>query len=306
MPRMNWFFIALIGPILYAFANHTDKYLISKYLKGGAVGSLIIFSALFGIVAMPVALFIHPDVFDITFFRAAALSLNGMLVVIAILCYFYALHKDEVSHVVPFYQTIPIFGFILGYFILGETISIAQGIASFVIIVGALILSFELEEDTVGFKKGIVVLMLAASVLYAVNGVVFKLIALDDGFWLSLFWSLAGQVTLGVFFLLCVRPYRRQFFAMLRENKLAVLGLNSLSEVLFTIAESVMAFATLLAPVALVLLVDSFQPFFVLVVGVLLTLFFPNISQESLLRRHIVQKITGIGLMAIGTYFIGT
>ncbi len=205
----------------------------------------------------------------------------------------------------PLYQTIPIFGFILGYFILGETISVTQGVASFVIIAGALILSFELG-DTVGFKKEIVALMLIASVLYAVNGVIFKLIALDDGFWLSLFWSIVGQVLLGILFLLFVRPYRQQFFAMLKENRLAVLGLNSLSEVLFTVAESVMAFATLLAPVALVLLVDSFQPFFVLVIGVILSLFFPHISKESLHHKHILQKTIGIGLIIVGGYFIGT
>lgn len=301
---MNWFLIALIGPILYAVANHTDKYLISKYLKGGAVGSLIIFSALFGIVAIPVVLFIHPDVLSVTFFRATILAFNGMLVVFAILCYFYALHKDETSNVVPFYQIIPIFGFILGYFVLGETISIIQATASFIIISGALVLSFELGE-TLRFKKEIVVLMLIASILYAINGVIFKLIALDDGFWLSLFWSLIGQVILGVFFFLFVKPYRVQFLAMIKENRLVALGLNSLSEILFTVAEAVTAYAILLAPVVLVMLVNSFQPFFVFIIGVFLTLFFPKISQESLLRKHIFQKIVGIGLMVVGTYFIG-
>lgn len=302
---MNWFLIALIGPILYAVANHTDKYLISKYVRGGAVGSLIIFSALFAIVAMPVVLLIHPDVVEISFFRGGALALNGMLAVTAILCYFYALHKDEVSNVVPFYQTIPVFGFILGYVILGETISVSQGIASLLIIAGALVLSLELQEK-IGFKKEVAVLMLTASVLYAVNSVVFKVIALDDGYWTSLFWSMAGQVSLGVIFLLFVKKYRHQFVAMLRENRLAALGLNSLSEVLFTIAEAATAFATLLAPVALVLLVNSFQPFFVFAIGILLTVFIPHIGRESLLTKHLAQKIIGIGLMIVGTYFIGT
>src|ERR1035437_7394638 len=131
---MSWFFIALIGPILYAVANHTDKYLISKYLKGGAVGSLIIFSAIFSIVALPIVILIHPAVFSVSLLQGIVLALNGMLVVVAVLFYFYALHKDEASYVVPFYQTIPIFTFILGYLILGETITRVQGIASIIII----------------------------------------------------------------------------------------------------------------------------------------------------------------------------
>lgn len=300
---MNWFLIALIAPILYAFANHTDKYLISKYLKGGAVGSLIIFSALFAVFAIPVVLFIHPNVLNITPLRGVVLILNGMLIVTAILCYFYALHKDEASHVVPLYQTIPVFGFILGYIILGETISVTQGTASLVIIVGALVLSFELG-DKIRFKKEVVLLMTTASLLYAVNGVIFKLIALDNGFWVSIFWSMVGQILLGVIFLLFIRSYREQFFAMLKENRLAAIGLNTLSEMLFTVAEAATAFAVLLAPVALVLLVNSFQPLFVFIIGIFLALFLPHISQESLFRKHIFQKTLGIGLIIVGGYFI--
>ncbi|TSC64542.1 MAG: hypothetical protein G01um101491_256, partial [Parcubacteria group bacterium Gr01-1014_91] len=139
---MNWFLIALIAPILYSLANHTDKYLISRYVSGGSVGSLIIFSSLFSVVALPVILFIHPSVFAISLIEGMVLAVNGMFLVTSILCYFYALHKDEASHVVPLYQTVPIFGFILGFFILGETVSAGQGVASIAIIVGSLVLSF--------------------------------------------------------------------------------------------------------------------------------------------------------------------
>jgi drug/metabolite transporter (DMT)-like permease len=302
---MSWFFIALAGPILYSLANHTDKYLISKYVKGGAVGSLIIFSALFGIVALPLILLVQPDVLTTPGPHRLVLVLNGMLIVFAILCYFYALHKDEASHVVPFYQTIPIFGFILGYLVLGETISTTQGLASLVVIVGALILSFELG-DTIRFRKQVVILMLTASLLYSVNGVLFKLVALNDGFWTSMFWSIIGQVLLGIFFLVFIKSYRRQFVAMIRENRVAALGLNALSEIFFTVAEMLTAFATLLAPVVLVLLVNSFQPLFVFIFGVFLSLFLPHISQESLMHKHLLQKILGIGLIITGGYFIGT
>jgi hypothetical protein len=53
-------------------------------------------------------------------------------------CYLYALDIDEASFVTPLYQTVPIFAYFLGYFILSETITLAQGLGSFVIIVGAL------------------------------------------------------------------------------------------------------------------------------------------------------------------------
>lgn len=38
---MNWFLIALIPPTVWAATHHFDKYLLSKYFKGGGVGALL-------------------------------------------------------------------------------------------------------------------------------------------------------------------------------------------------------------------------------------------------------------------------
>jgi hypothetical protein len=48
------------------------------------------------------------------------------------------------------------------------------------------------------------------------------------------------------------------------NRKIAAVGLIGLSKTLFSVGEAVTHYATLLAPVALVLLVHSFQPLFVL------------------------------------------
>jgi len=50
--------------------------------------------------------------------------------------------------------------------------------------------------------------------------------------------------------------------------------------------------------------VGGFQPVFVFIYGVLLTLFFPSFGQESLARRHLIQKIAGIGIIVLGTVLL--
>src|SRR3989344_2195682 len=57
---MNWFFIALGAPFLWAIVNHADKYLLSKYFKGKNVGALLIFSTLVAILVLPTLYFINP------------------------------------------------------------------------------------------------------------------------------------------------------------------------------------------------------------------------------------------------------
>ena len=301
---MSWFFIALWAPFLLACANHNDKFLLSRYLKQKTIGSIVIFSSLFSGVAIPIVLFVQPDVYDVSVIQGSALVATGMLSVVAAVCYLYALDIDEASFVTPFYQTVPIFAYFLGYFILGETITLAQGLGSFVIIVGALALSFELGRRGMRFKQNVVALMLAASFLSAINGVIFKLIAIDRGFWISLFWGFVGQVMAGLTLLACVPSYRRDFLGLFKRQKVAVVGLIALSRTLFSVSEAVTLYATLLAPVALVLVVSSFQPLFVFTLGIALTLLLPQVAKESLDRRKMLQKGTGIGLMLVGGYLI--
>jgi drug/metabolite transporter (DMT)-like permease len=301
---MNWFFIALCAPFLLACANHNDKFLLSRYLKEKNIGSIVIFSSLFSGVAIPIVLSIQPDVSDVSVIQGSAVVATGMLSVFAAVCYLYALDLDEASFVTPFYQTVPIFAYFLGYFILGETITLAQGLGSFVIIVGALALSFEFGRRGIRFKRNVVALMLAASFLSAINGVIFKLIAVDRGFWISLFWGFVGQVMAGLTFLVCVPGYRRDFLGLFKRRKVAVVGLIALSRILVSVSEAVTLYATLLAPVALVLLVNSFQPLFVFTFGVVLTLFLPRVAKESLDRMKMLQKGAGICLMLVGGYLI--
>src|SRR5690349_13450487 len=127
---MSWFFIALVAPFLLACANHNDKFLLSKYLKDKSIGVIVIPASLFSAVAIPIVSFIRPDAYDVSLIQGAALVATGMSSVFATVCYLYALDIDEASFVTPFYQTVPIFAYFLGYFILGETITIVQGFGS--------------------------------------------------------------------------------------------------------------------------------------------------------------------------------
>jgi hypothetical protein len=105
-------------------------------------------------------------------------------------------------------------------------------------------------------------------------------------------------------FLVGVPSYRRDFLGLFKQQKVAGVGLIALSRTLISVSEAVTLYATLLAPVALVLLVNSFQPLFVFAFGVVLTLFLPRMAKESLGRMKMLQKGAGIGLMLVGGYLI--
>lgn len=302
---MTWFWIALIGPFLYAVTNYIDKILLEKYFKDGGVGTILIFSGLASAVVLPFVLLIDPTVLDMDLRSILTLAIVGCLNALLLFLYLKALEDDEVSIAVIFYQLVPVFAFVLGYIILGETLTTLQVISMLVIILGTSIVAFEIDTDNrFRVRKRTILYMLGASLCWALAAVIFKAVALEEDVLRSLFWENLMLTLIGAGLLVFVRPYRTHFKAALKMNSRNILSLNFLNECVYISANVVMAFAYLLAPVSLVLLANSYQALFALGIGVFLTLFFPLVAAEKVQLRHIWQKCFAIGVTALGTYLL--
>ncbi len=302
---MNWFFIALIGPLLYATTNHIDKILLEKYFKHGGVGTILILSSFVAILALPFIFFADPSVLDVDGIKILALAVVGILNVLVLWFYLQAIKEEEASIVIVFYQLVPVFGYILGYFILGEILTQIQLISMAIIILGTSVISFEVDsENKFKLRKKTVLPMLAACLCWALEAVIFKSVAIQENVWRSLFWEDLSLVLVGIILFLFIRSYRTNFISAIKGNSKVVLSLGILNEFLYILGNIVFAVAYMLAPVALVLLTDSFQSIFALLIGIFLTMFFPKISVEKIQAKHIWQKVIAILITGIGTYLL--
>jgi len=303
---MTWFFLALISPILLTLVNHLDKYLIEKYFKGGGVGALMIFSSLAGVLVLPIAYFLSDiNVLSIPVFNIFILLIIGILSSFAIFSYLFALEDEETSIVIPFYQTGPIFALILGYFFLKEEVNFVQLIGIPVIILGSLILSIDIGEyGKCSFKKKPLILILVSSLLFSINALLFKAYVVESSFWTSVFWEYFALFLVGLFIFTFFKKNRVQFLSVFKMNKGRVLSLNITNEIIVLIAYLAVEYAVLLAPVALVLVIDSFQPIFILFWALLFTKFFPHLISEDEERISNIKKISGIIIIVLGAILI--
>jgi len=302
---MIWFFIALIGPFLYALTNHIDKILLDKYFKESGVGTLILFSSLLSIIALPFFFLVDPTIFNVDGKSIFILAIVGILNVMVLWCYLLALKNEEASVAVVFYQLVPVFGGILGYFVLGEILTRIQLIAVALIILGTTIISFEIDsENKFKLRRQTIIPMLAAAFFWALESVIFKAVALEENLWRSLFWEHLMLTLVGILIFVFVRSYRANFLSAIRNNSKAILSLNVGNESIYILGNIATAFAYMLAPVGLVLLTESFQPIFVLAIGIFLTIFFPKITTEKIHAKHLWQKIIAICITGIGTYLL--
>jgi drug/metabolite transporter (DMT)-like permease len=305
---MNWFWIALVAPILWSFVNHTDKYILSKKMAGSGVRALFVFSAVFAVVVVPFS-YIKSDynVTTLPFEYVLVLIAGGLIGGIAFLFYLKSLENEDVSLAVTLFQLNPVWGYFLGLLILGEQLSINQIVASLVIMLGIFIISLDFEElklKRISIKSRVLLFSLTASFLFALQDTVFKWVAINDAFWFANFWQYLGLFLTGTFFYFFRRKYRESFHLLVKKNNKKVISLASFSELLFLVGSISSNFAMLLAPVSLVLLVNSYQPVFVFIVSLLLAYFLPRFSMERLSAGHIIHKTLSIIIVLLGSYLL--
>ena len=304
---MSWFFIALVAPFLWAFVNIADKYLVSKYSekeKERSSGGLVLFSSLIGIfIAGAISIFVS-GLFDIPILDKILLFITGIITIIWIVLYLFTLEIEETSNVVPWFLSVPVFGYVLGYIFLGETLTFFQILGSLVILFGLILLSINFSGNGKKLKKKPLLYMVFACLLVAISGVIFKYVTIEGNFWVSSFWEYFGLGITGILIFLFIPKFRREFMQMNSRGGFKIFAVNTTSELLTVSGNLLTNFALLLAPVAMVYLVGSFQPAIVLFLTILGTKFFPHIVKENISRRALVPKIIAIILMIVGSVFL--
>ena len=295
---MNWITIALIGPVLWSFCNQLDRYFLNRYFADGSVGVMMLFSSLAGALVLPLALYFSDPVAGYGLGQIALLLGSGIAGVFAIYLYLLALRDDEASIVVPFWQLCPVFGYALGWLVLGEVLSSRQITASLAVVAGVLVLtwSHETSQGMRGrFKWRLAALMGGSSLILGARAVAFKYVAIETDFWGSCFWEYGGFTVAGVAIWIASPASRRAFLDMLkpRQHKdfSRIMSLVVLGEILTLAGHLATNMALTMAPVALVLVVEGMQPVFVFLIGTAATMFFPRFVTESLTRQAITQKL---------------
>lgn len=301
---MSWFALALIGPLLYAITNYIDKLLLQKYFREGGVGTLLIVSAVLAGAALPVLFVLDPTPFSVSVLAMATLAFVSVLHVLVLFFYLKALEGDDVSTAIIFYQLVPVFAFVLGFVLLNETLTARQLIAMAVIIAGTSLVSFDLERGGLRLRGKTAAWMAGASFCWALASVIFKAVALEENVIRSLFWEHLALLLIGVGLFVFVAPYRLAFLRAMSLNSRPIISLNLANEGIYMLGNAVVAFALLMAPVALILLGNSFQAIFSLLIGIAVTLLWPKAAAERLHVGHLARKVAAIAVTGAGAWLL--
>lgn len=302
---MSWFIIALINPLTHALSNYLDKYLLSKFVREASAWSLAVFSSLAAAIVLPVIAIFHPTVIKgVSFGQAWFLMLNGVGLTLAVVFYLKALQRYNASSVATLFQLVPVFGLGLSYLVLEETLNPRQLLAGMLILIGGLIMTLQIDTERLQMRWRLVGYMALSALFYSINAVGFKLIAVEQGFWGSLFWDMLGKLLFGMLLLAVWPRLRKEFNEIIRTGRHHLWALTLFAEAIALSGDLALMFAVLYAPVALVQSVGSLQPILAFLLGLLLTKLAPGFFQESFALKNLIKKMTGTVIVTSGVLLL--
>jgi uncharacterized membrane protein len=301
-----WFIAGIIPPLLWAVVNHIDKYLLSRTSHPSSVNVLMVYSTGFSAVVIPLMLLFGYEKLFVDWKQVIIQIIGGVLMSVSIYCYLLALDREEASKVIPLVLLVPIFGYIFSYFILGETLTVIEIIGCLLILLGALVITLEFREETrrIHIKHEVLLIMIVGAIFQAAPETLFKYVTLENSFVVSIFWQHVGILLYGVILLTFRKGLWGDFTMSVKSDGIGMVSFNFLSEALNAGAHMVRDYAFLLAPVAVIMTLNGYQPLFVFIIGIALTLLIPKIIKENIHTSHLIHKGSAIAIMIIGTILI--
>ncbi len=294
---MPWYFYATAVPVLYSLSNYIDKFLVDNKVRdplvittiaglatcflGFAIGLII------GFPGLPAA-------------DCLLLLLAGILLVLNFIPYYQALKLEDASRVVPLYQFIPVITLLLSVVILNESMTPKQITGMLIIVFAGLFLSAQNLSAKILTPRKSLWLMLLSSFMYGSVSILFRLTTKPAGFWTGLSYEYLGT-GIGASLLLLIPSVRHHFRPQLKSLG-SVIGLVSLTNFLSISALISESYAVTLISVPLVNLISGTQPIFSIIIGLILTVWFPRYIKEDISRQTLTEKLIAVSLIFFGLF----
>lgn len=291
-----------LASFLWGITNYIDKYLVSKISRNGDCKGLIVFSSLVaGIIMAPVFLVVNNFSIDINIKYFLLILLSSTFVLLSTSLYLKALSKSETSIVIAMFQLLPVFGYLWGLIFLNQVLTANQIIGGIIVIISSVATTYEINNNKFSKERLFaLLLMIGASIASSIYFLLFNLSTKRIDFNVVVFWYQICLLINGILLIIFSKKHRISFLALIKSNGKKVAGYNILNEIINSIANMLVNFATTIAPLAIVLTMNGLQPFFVFLIGLIGAIIFPNAFDENNSTKNVIQKIVCIVIGIVG------
>lgn len=292
----EWFYFALLSPLIFAVVNIIDDNLLRSVYKSPFFGAII--SGFFALLPLLALIFIP---FSVPSYPIALLGISaGFLTTMYYLYYFKALESEYPSVVVALFGFSPSLVPFIAYGVLGEVLNINQYLGFVIILISSIAISL-VDVEKFKFSKAFFIVFFASSI-YAIIAVLSKVVYTEVDFW-SGYMLFSIGMGLGAIFLSTFFKEGRSFFREFKISFKKWIWIFILVELIGISAELTNNLAISKGPVSLVKVIEGTQPMFVLLLALLFFPFFPKYFREAA-KGDKFKKAFFMSVMLIGLYFI--
>ncbi|MBR9699017.1 EamA family transporter [Candidatus Woesearchaeota archaeon] len=290
---MVWVLLAMAAAFIFAVVDVQDKFIIGKELKDPVLAPAV--TGIYTFLLLGIISVILGGIFlPLVVIGTAVLA--GIIYRLAILIYFFAIKRGEVSRVIPVLATESLFVLLFALLFLGESYTTAIYVGIVLIAMSAFLISMEKASFKVHFNTAFYFALFTA-ILFALRTVIIKFVTFQGNIWSIIFWISVGQGIVGVVLFAFHHPHLLQKAKRGVKHLLLGTTLNVVGFVFFT-------FALTAGPAALVAAIGRLDLLFVFLITLLLSLFFPKIIKEKFSKPVLIQKFIAVSMLVIGVILI--
>lgn len=290
----SYIFITMLAYLCFALTGIGDKLILTKSIKHPL--SYAFFVGIFS----PIVIILGPlGLRMIEFDQMLVAFFGGACFVYALYFFYSAIAESSSSRVVPIEGgLVPVATLILAFFVVDERLSGLQIIAYSLLVIGAVLISFERVEKGM-IPKSLLNAAIAA-IFFATALTLYKYTFNQTNFISGLIWTRMG-LFIGALTFLTFKRGRNIILSS--ENKPKVISNKWLFIANFFLGSSgglLQSYAIFLGSVTIVSAMQGVQFVFILGLSVLFSLYLPKVFKEDISRSILAQKIVAIILIASG------
>ena len=293
----NWLIFALLPPILWGFTNVLDSALRKNFIKSDfALTWFVAFTRLpFVILFFLISGFYIPDITSVLL-----MLIGGILWTYPpMILYFKAMETEDASRISLLMQLVPVFTLLIAFFALGEVLTINQGLAFVILIIGGIFASLKKTEKNWHFSKAFLLIGIAGF-LWATSDVLFKKLETVFPDFLSAFaFFFLGSFLASMFMLMHADGRSKvlnHFTILSKRGWIMIIATQTLG----IIGSISFAYALTLGKASLTAVMIGIQPLFALGFGLILAQFIKEIHREDLSKKTLLLKGLSFVLIIVG------
>jgi len=306
---MSWIFLCIIVALLFSISAFIDNYITDVVFKSKLPQAIKTVNGFFYILIGLLVLLLNGietiplNIAILAFLSGAAQSFSSIF-------YYLSLRDNETTTAASFIQLQPVLCFFADIYLMHKNITGQQIFGLAIIIIAPIIIAIaeKAGRQSQAAKRQLLgkLLLVVYVIISSISTIIYaQLTDSKHDYWSLFFWYILGRAGFDLISSLTQPRWRSHFKSIIREKPLRKILLLSSTIIIYTVGELIFKYGLGLTNSSFISAVTNATELVItFILGILLTIFWPNFGREKLDKRNILVHLVAVSLIVISIMLI--